>query len=206
MPLILSKNPNPNIAIYVWKLTEKLEELQPLLTLNESEKRYLAKVSNNKRKREWIVVRVLLRQIFKKKINIAYTKHGKPYLSDISEKNISISHSKNYVAIILSNNTVKIGIDIESIAERIEKIVHKFLTPSEVSWADSQEIMTICWGAKEAIFKIYETALDFHDILIKPFSLADLFLEATVTKNSQQQIFKVFFEKIENDRLTYTFL
>lgn len=206
MPLILSKNPSPNISIYVWKLTEKLEKIRTLLVLNEDEKRYFSKLNNERRKREWLVVRILLQQIFNEKIILNYTKYGKPYFLNLPNRNISISHSKNYVAVMLSDKNQKIGIDIETIAERIEKVTHKFLSPSELLWVDNQEFMTICWGAKEAIFKIYETDVDFRDILIKRFFSNDLYLEATVRKNKRQQLFKVFFEKLENDRLVYTFL
>lgn len=206
MPLILSKNHSANISIYVWKLTEKLAELQPLLVLNEDEKKYFSKLSNEKRKREWLVVRILLHQIFKKKINLNYTKYGKPYFLNLPNRNISITHSKNYVAIMLSDKNQKIGIDVETIAERIEKITHKFLSPSELLWVDNHEFMTICWGAKEAIFKIYETGVDFKDISIKQFDLNDSFIEANVSKNKEQQFFKVFLKKLESDRLVYTFL
>jgi phosphopantetheine--protein transferase-like protein len=50
-----------------------------------------------------------------------------------------------------------VGIDIEKIHDRILKIKDRFLSEKEIKEVCSGEIekMTLCWSAKEAIFKKY---------------------------------------------------
>lgn len=205
MPIVLKKQIEPLINIGIWHLTETVEQIEPLINLFENEKIYYNNIKNDKRKREWLVARVLLARIIEKQPNIKYSKYGKPFLVNNDNINISITHSKNYVGVILANNK-KVGIDIETISDRVENVKHKFLNNRELEWCNTQEFMTICWSAKETIFKIYEKELDFHDIIIDEIKEKDKFLRAIVIKNNENIEFKVPFFKIKNDVITYTML
>ncbi|MBX5439637.1 MAG: 4'-phosphopantetheinyl transferase superfamily protein, partial [Thermoflavifilum sp.] len=85
----------------------------------------------------------------------------------------SIAHSRDYVAAIVSQK-MPVGIDIEHKNPVIERIAVKFLSPEELSWIEQRRRLlqlTLCWAAKEAIYKWYGLGgIDFRrDIRLFPF-------------------------------------
>lgn len=66
--------------------------------------------------------------------------------------NISISHTKGYAAVIVSD-TEGVGIDIEYISNRVDKVADYYLLPSE--YADSLDDRILQWCAKETAFKFF---------------------------------------------------
>lgn len=73
---------------------------------------------------------------------------------------VSISHSKR--TLCLARNTKRlgafapsVGVDVEMVKERIFRLKDKYLTASEQeSMVLTQQSLTLCWCAKEAIYKI----------------------------------------------------
>ena len=106
----------------VWKVEESLEALLALLpdarrVCCEQE---LLQFASERRKIEWLSVRVLLYFMLKEDKQIGYSSEGKPFLTDDSFF-ISISHTKGYVAVILNPKT-PVGIDIEQYGKRVHKV------------------------------------------------------------------------------------
>ena len=66
-------------------------------------------------------------------IEIADTR--KPFLPD-EQYHFSISHCGDYAAALVSS-TSRVGIDIEMITQRVDKIKHKFLHPTELLFVNS---------------------------------------------------------------------
>ncbi len=95
----------------VREIHESLGNLFELLQKKELYLPYLSQITSENRKREWLTVRVLLKEMLGEEKEILYTSTGKPYLSDNSYQ-ISISHTKGLVAIAL-HSKMKVGIDIE---------------------------------------------------------------------------------------------
>jgi 4'-phosphopantetheinyl transferase len=83
---------------------------------------------------------------------------GNPYY-------FSISHCGDYAAVIASAHR-PVGIDIEAVQDKIGKVASKFLNATEATMLDPTHTLahqTICWSAKEAIFKWYGLGqLDFR--------------------------------------------
>lgn len=83
----------------------------------------------------------------------------KPYLPG-EDYHFSISHCGNYAAAIASS-THRVGIDIELVTPRIQRIAPKFLSEREKvylqQWDDFEkfqlELTTVIWSAKEAVYK-----------------------------------------------------
>ena len=96
--------------------------------------------------------------------SITYNKWGAPTLN--TNKNISISHSKNIIAIIISKKNV--ALDIEMISKKPLKIKDKFLSNHD-KISHSIEETTLAWSAKETIFKLHQKGdIDYKsDIQIK---------------------------------------
>ncbi len=76
--------------------------------------------------------------------------HGAPLLAG-SGLNISISHSRRFAAVAVSERG-RIGIDIEEPRlEQLRRVISKFLAPEEMPlWANR---LLAAWTCKEAVFK-----------------------------------------------------
>jgi 4'-phosphopantetheinyl transferase EntD len=130
-----------------------------LLSFLENKEWYLPSIEkmNEYRKCEWLSVRVLLKKMLGKEIEILYHPSGKPYLVDKSY-HLSISHTKGYAAIILSEEK-EVAIDIEKISPRIEKIRSRFINNVEEVHLDKENTLIhllLHWSAKESLFKILD--------------------------------------------------
>lgn len=82
---------------------------------------------------------------------------GNPYY-------FSISHCGDFAAAIVSTRE-HVGIDIENVQPKIGRVAHKFLAEREqqfISGIRRLEHQTVCWSAKEAVYKWYGLGgLDF---------------------------------------------
>ena len=163
-----------NISLAVWKIEEDIDALLSSLERPEFFLSDFEKITSVSRKREFLATRVLLKKMMGKELRILHHASGKPYLENCSHK-ISISHSKDYVAILL-HLTCEAGVDIEHISPRVLRIKHKFLSENELknlSKTDEATHALVYWSAKESIFKaLGKEGVDFAQHLqIKPFKL-----------------------------------
>jgi len=159
----------------LWRIEEEADDLYKQLQLDEDEKAYVEKLSNGKRHLHWLGTRVLLRKMLHtdEYIDCKVDAHGKPYLVNLPY-HISLSHSFDYAAVMISK-THKVGIDIELIKQKVERIAGKFLRPDERAFINDEhkiEQLYVCWCAKEAIYKCNgEKEVSFADnIFLDPFS------------------------------------
>lgn len=158
---------------------------------------YNQEFKSKKRKKEWLTTHFLLENIFHNKTTYSYNNISKPVLVNKTES-ISISHSQNYATVITSKNK-KVGIDIEEITPRIHKIAHKFLHTSEKEYLENEtqktEMLYLIWCAKEAIYKLSDSFLEFdRDIIIEKF---------TILNKSKLNAKIIFPESIRNIELQY---
>jgi 4'-phosphopantetheinyl transferase len=143
----------------LWKIEEKAADLYKQLQLDQDEKAYFEKISTSKRHLHWLSTRVLLRTMLRtdEYIDCKTDIHGKPYLVNLPY-HISFSHSFDYAAVMMSKSS-PVGIDIEQIKEKVERIAAKFMRPEEMAFinADEHRIehLYVCWCGKEAIYKCY---------------------------------------------------
>src|SRR6201991_3179382 len=122
----------------LWKIEEEANDLYNQLQLDEQEKAYVEKLSNGKRHLHWLGARVLLRMMLHtdEYIDCKVDEHGKPYLVNLPY-HISLSHSFDYAAVMISRSR-PVGIDIEKIEEKVERIAHKFMQPEEMAFIDPE--------------------------------------------------------------------
>ena len=165
-------------GIAIWHITESVEVLYAMLDTQ----RYDAALSNihhEARMKEWLAVRVLLAHVLGPDKVIAYYPTGKPHLADGSY-HISISHTKGYAAIAY-HYTHEVGVDIEGISPRVERIADRFTHASEMAYianCEAQERLMrllINWSAKETLYKCVDTpsAADFkNSFQIAPYEMA----------------------------------
>ncbi|WP_367755508.1 4'-phosphopantetheinyl transferase superfamily protein [Flavobacterium sp. WC2430] len=212
MPLYKTINFSPNVGIntkiLVWKITESFNELHGEVVLNMKNRIRLDNMKSDLHQRGFLSVRKLLQEAGYNDLDLYYDEFGKPHLID--GKYISITHSHHFSAIILSDETV--GIDIELQREKIIRIADKF-ADEEFNYLDKKnheeyiKKLTVIWGAKEAIFKIRnEKGISFKDhIKVKAFRLHDKELRAELHFDKLVKDFKIFHEEIEDFGLVYAF-
>jgi phosphopantetheinyl transferase len=188
----------------IWKLNEKAADLIHQFQFSANEKEEFSEIKNEKRKTEYLATRLLLQKLLNKKVEIKYLQSGKPLLKN-SNSNISISHSADFVAVIIS--TKKIGIDIENTNRNIRKIAGKFLNNKELKQIEKTENIqvatTLYWSAKEAIFKCTdEDGIQFNEqIYIPPFEIKkEGDFSGALNKKT---IFKLWYKFYENNIIVY---
>lgn len=189
MPLFFSQDEN-NFQIAIWKMDEEVDGLMKLASLSETDIERVNSFTHTARKKEWICIRMLLKKL-NKNFSIGYLASGKPYLEN-STAHISISHTKDYAGIIISDS-FGVGLDLERIHPRIEKIAHKFVSPAEekiISGKNSLEKLFLIWGVKEVLFKMHSIGeLIFKEHLqVYPFDFSSNgSVQAKISKGTFQK-------------------
>jgi phosphopantetheinyl transferase len=167
-------------GIAIWHIEESTEVLYALLGTTRYDDA-LATISHEARRAEWLAVRVLIAQLLGADKEVLYQTSGRPYLADGSY-HISISHTKGYAAIAYHRSS-PIGVDVEQIASRVERIAFRFTHPDEAAYIDGcdtkRRLMywVINWSAKETLYKVSNNsaAAEFREAFrIAPYELSQL--------------------------------
>lgn len=160
--MLICKETNGDIIWGIWKIEEDIKYLSSLLDNLD----FAVNTHSNKRLLEQVTVRVLLKTLTNEEKKIEYLSSGKPYLADTSY-HISISHTKGYVAIILSK-TKLVGIDIEYVSSKVQRVRDKFISDKEFIDSDKElNHLLLHWATKETIFKIQDCEnISFKENLI----------------------------------------
>lgn len=208
MPLYKTIFHDSNTEILVWKITETPDQLLAEVPLNENSKSRLIGMKSVSHQKGFLSVRKLLQEKGYTDFDLYYDQFGKPHLND--GRPISISHSHDFSAIILSDKNC--GIDLEMQRQKIITIAHKFAEEESKFLKEENQIdyirqLTIIWGAKEAVFKIRnEVGISFKDhIHLNPFRLENKVASAVLKFASLEVNYTIFFEEVENFTLVYAF-
>ena len=192
-------------VLAVWKVTESRDELLSELERTYFLERDVLSLSTESRQIERLAVRVLLKKILGKEVSIEYEKSDKPYLTDASY-NISISHTKDYVAVFLDEEK-HVGIDIEKISEKVKRIKSRFISDREhIDAANELVHLLLHWSAKEAMFKVLnEEGVNLKEHLqIGVFSPQKSgFFYANETRTNERKTFCVNYEVSDDYVLTW---
>ncbi len=164
--------------IAIWRLTEDLPTLLALWGDAALPAHYY-KATAEKRRREIVATALLMRQHYGCDVTLQHAANGAPIVED---GEISISHSATHIA-IATHDTRRVGVDIETIGNRAERVMSRFMAPQEIAAlpTDAIEIATnitqrcaaihMIWSVKEAVFKIHPTAVEFcEDIILTPIT------------------------------------
>ena len=149
MPFLKEFIINEKTKIKLWKVI--IGELSPK-ELNKDDKKLFKLKKNNLLKEQFLATRKTLSNENSDYI-ITYDLDGKPILN--SEFNISISHSYEIAALVISNN-LKFGMDVQFKESKILNIQNKFLNKFEklnIGDDPSIDILTMIWTSKESIYK-----------------------------------------------------
>lgn len=194
----------PETTVYIWNITETEAWLRTGLTLKDSSVKRLFTMSSELHRRGFLSIRHLLRAAGYTDQNLYYDEVGKPHLDD--DRFISITHSYEFTAIIISNQAV--GIDIEKQREKILRIAPKFIGFEETFIKDYNKPikeLTVIWGAKESMYKLYgQKGLGFKaHCLVAPFDMSQGTTISRIVYENDNLKFDVFFEEMLDFILVY---
>ena len=169
MPLLSIEEISPGCRLGLWQIEASIEQM---LAEDSSLKNVLKCTESYRseaRRREVIAVYALLFAMTgNSELRIDHDNLSRPIVDGY---HVSISHTKGYAALILSNCS-NVAVDIEYFSDRVERVAHKFIRSDED--APSLYAKLIHWSAKETIYKLFaEEFLDFFDMRVTPFNLSD---------------------------------
>jgi phosphopantetheinyl transferase len=172
MPLKYAIEITSSVSAGVWHITESAEELMTLVLLDDDDRFTCESFKSILRKKQWLGCRALIQQMLDKPDSkLIYDSNGKPMLASGSH-HISVSHAGDYAAAVISD-LAEVGIDIEQLRPRIERVKERFLSTGELSQLPagySLENLYYLWCSKEALYKMHGLpGVDFlNDIRIHP--------------------------------------
>lgn len=205
MPLYKTINPNSQTIVKIWKISESFEDLQAPISLRPESLQRVSRMKSGIHQCGFLSVRHLLAEFGYRDKDLFYDDFGKPHLKD--GKYISITHSFNYSAIIVSEN--KVGIDIEKQRPIITKIASKFVGYEFDYLKDDKEDyvkeLTVIWCAKESLFKLFETqGLSFKQhIFVIPFTIEEGSTVSWIDYKSQKKRYNIHFTEFDGFTCAY---
>ena len=167
--------------VYTWQLTETVMQLRTGLTLSQGEQERLTTLHSEKKQREFLAIRHLLREAQLPTTALYYTPEGKPQLEG---SYISITHSYDFVMIALSPRPI--GIDIERCTPRIIRLAPRFTpwqAPPDMDELTQIQAYTQLWTIKEALYKIadFPSVRFYEDLQVPHFQALALRQQALIT-------------------------
>ncbi|UEG49919.1 4'-phosphopantetheinyl transferase superfamily protein [Ferruginibacter lapsinanis] len=156
MPLVYQQNINEATKIGIWHIAEAEEYFLREVPVQRE-------ITHPHKRLQHLAGRVILKELYPdfpySLIRIADTR--KPFLED-EAYHFSISHCGDYAAAIVSNKN-RVGVDIELVTKKTEKVKHKFLSNTEQEYLsaifnhqhskENDQSLTAAWSIKETLFK-----------------------------------------------------
>jgi len=206
MPLYKTIIVNKTTKVFIWKIEESFEALSKGVSLTRNSKERVENMRSDLHKRGFMSVRHLLAEFGYVDSDLFYDDLGKPHLKD--GKYISITHSFIFSGIIVSD-VIHVGVDIEKQRDKIIKIAHKFTQMEAYKTLTNHEALvrklTIVWGGKESLYKIYEQeGLSFlQHIDIQDFYFDDTQTKGTITFDGNISNYTIHFLEFEGFTCVY---
>jgi phosphopantetheinyl transferase len=208
MPLYKTITVNKTTKVLIWKIEESFNELNKNVLLANKSQIRLDGMKSELHQRGFLSVRHLLKEAGYYDTDLVYDEFGKPHLKD--GKHISITHSFTFSGIIVSNDKT-VGIDIEKQRDKILKIAHKFTPVEEYKTIANHDALisklTIVWGAKESLYKIYgkKKLLFLHHIYIEDFKFSDKKTIGEIRYEGDIFSYDIHFFEFEGFTCTYAY-
>ena len=202
MPIIEDLTLSADKRLIIWEISETINDLKTELLLSEDSLKLLDQRKSVIHKKQFLAIRNILKELSIDDQDLVYEESGKPFIRD--GQNISFSHSNIYVAVIISKQIV--GIDIETVSDRIFKIKNKFLeTELKYPIEFNQETLLVYWNIKESIFKsLRNSQIDFkQNIIVLPFNQKDNSTKSWYINKEEIYSYDTYFKISKNYTLAY---
>lgn len=170
MPLH-SIRPLPGEAyLGLWHLLETPAELWPQLASPDTYYPLLPARADGPRQAQWLAGRVLVQRMLAVSalpdmpLPLHNDATGRPFLASPGPvPAVSLSHSGAWVAALLAPPGTPVGVDVEVVRDKAQRIAHKFLNNEELAAIElltiadstgSTELFSLLWSAKETLYKL----------------------------------------------------
>jgi len=204
MPLYKLEKLSSDRVTAIWHISESLEELLSIASVYIQGIIVPEYIKHPAKQVEWLASRLAVKFCCDL-MHIPYqgtyrTDTGQPLLVG-NKAHISISHSVDFAAILLDTHQ-KVGIDIEKISSKVEKIAGKYLQDEEKE--TNHERLTLKWCIKEAVYKVsdHENLSLKDDIQILQLNASDKGKAEVLVRNHDR--IDTFFFKLEDYYVAYT--
>lgn len=201
MPVIEDIQLSSTTRIIVWEIKETIDFLKSGLNFSDFSKKTLLKKKSAIHQKQFLAVRNILKLLSIRDIDLSYCVNGKPI---IKYGHISISHSKEFVAVLISDE--KVGVDIESNSDKCFRIKQKFIgTENEFPIKIDMRIAQVIWNMKECLYKFIDfKEIDFKkNLIVIPFSLKEKQTKIWFVKNDLSKDHTVNYFINKNYSLAY---
>ncbi len=206
MPIYKTITVSPSTSVYIWKVDEAEEILADGIELTPHCQNRMDGMKSETHRRAFLSIRHLMAEAGYVDHDLFYDDFGKPHLKD--GNHISITHSHNFTGIIVSESD-EVGIDIEMQRGKILRIAHKFTPIEEYKTLANTEALirklTIVWGAKESLYKIYaQQGLSFlRHIDVMDFTFEDSRTLAEILYKGKKSQYEIEFLEFEGFTCVY---
>lgn len=154
MPFIHTSAFDPQGELVLWRVDETAHWFIDQLSLAPNLWREYHQIAVPAIRLQWLASRFALQQVAKsREMDVHKDIYGKPHLVNDS-RFISISHCQGYAAAIAAN--LSVGVDVERVSSRVQRIKDRFLSPQEQSLLGMGDAaLMLAWSAKESVYKMY---------------------------------------------------
>ena len=179
MPLYKTIHVNDFTKVLIWKIQETIEDLTLGIELTENSQSRLTSMKSVLHQQGFMSIRHLLQQVGYADADVYYDEFGKPHL--------------------------------EKQRDKIVKIAHKFTPIEEYNTIANHDALvsklTIVWGAKESLYKIYgKKKLRFlHHIYIEDFAFSDKKTTGVIKYEGHVSSHAIHFLEFEGFTCVYAF-
>tara|TARA_B100000900_G_scaffold250146_1_gene213073 strand:+ start:6236 stop:6868 length:633 start_codon:yes stop_codon:yes gene_type:complete len=195
MPLYKSLDVNSQTHVKIWHISEPLDALKASLNLTKESLERVNAMKSELHQRGFLCVRKLLNSFGYTDQDLFYDNSGKPQLKD--GYFISITHSYNYAAVVVSSCPV--GVDIEKQRHKILNIASRFIDYESHYLNENSDKyiqkLTWIWCIKESLYKLYsKSGISFKkNFLVLPFESEKNTTKAWILEGEKRLNFEALF-------------
>ena len=195
MPLYKSLDVNSQTHVKIWHISEPLDALKASLNLTKESLERVNAMKSELHQRGFLCVRKLLNKFGYTDQDLFYDNSGKPHLKD--GHFISITHSYNYAAVVVSSCPV--GVDIEKQRHKILNIASRFIDYESHYLNENSDKyiqkLTWIWCIKESLYKLYsKSGISFKkNFLVLPFGSEKYTTKAWILEGGKRLNFEALF-------------
>ncbi len=205
MPQIFSTSLHPSGNLLLWQAEEDLDWFKEQLNLVPSLWKEYGSLVNDTIRHRWLASRYAVQQVtLQSHLEVIKDQSGRPYLG-VERKPLSLSHCEGFVAAIHAD--VSVGIDVELISSRVQKIKDYFLRDKELDLLGVENAaLILAWSAKESIYKwLGEKHLGYKSQLcILSIDFLEQVMDIKISTKDYNLIQPVFFRQDSDKVLTWT--
>ncbi len=205
MPQIFSNNLHPSGNLLLWQSDEELDWFKEQLDLVPDLWVEYDSLVNDSIRHRWLASRYAVQLVSQQTpLELIKDPSGRPFLG-VERKPLSLSHCEGFVAAIHAD--VSVGIDVERVSSRVQKIKNYFMRDEELDLlGEENEALILAWSAKESIYKwLGEKHLGYKSQLcIRSIDFMGQAMEIEIKTKEHNLIQSVFFRQDSDKVLTWT--